>query len=274
MTRRFAIVGHPVAHSLSPRIHLMFGQASGIDLCYERLLAPLDDFSGAASRFFAAGGSGLNVTLPFKEQAFAWVDATDRHAEHARAVNTIGVERGRHVGFNTDGLGLLSDLVDGNGFRPRGSRILILGAGGAVRGVLGPLLDAGPDEIVVANRTHERALRLVAELADPRLLAVAMDAVGGQFDLVINGTSASLLGRVPVVPAAIVYGSLCYDMAYGAAPTAFCRWALDHEADKAVDGLGMLIEQAAIAFRLWHGVLPATSEVRNRLREELRAASG
>jgi shikimate dehydrogenase len=268
MTQRFAVVGNPVAHSLSPRIHQMFGAALGIELAYERLLAPLDDFEGTAERFFAAGGSGLNVTLPFKERAFAWVSMADADAQRARAVNTIAIAAGRTVGFNTDGAGLLRDLRQ-FGVNPHERRFLIAGAGGAVRGALGPLLDAAPREVLISNRTMARAEQLAADLAHPRLRAVAPDALEGKFDVVINGTSTSLLGTLPPIPVAAIEGSFAYDMAYAATATPFLEWAIDGGAARAVDGLGMLVEQAAIAFERWHGVLPDTSDVRVRLRRGL-----
>jgi shikimate dehydrogenase len=271
MTQRFAVVGNPVAHSLSPRIHQMFGAMLGIELAYERLLAPLDDFEGTLERFFGAGGSGLNVTVPFKERAFAWVSMADAHARRARAVNTIALAAGRTHGFNTDGLGLLRDLRH-QGVDPRDRRFLIAGAGGAVRGALGPLLDAAPREVVVTNRTMARAEQLAADLADPRLRAVAPDALDGRFDVVINGTSTSLLGTLPPVPVAAIQGSFSYDMAYAATPTRFVAWAVDGGAARAIDGLGMLIEQAALAFERWHGVLPDTAGVRVHLRRGLAQA--
>jgi shikimate dehydrogenase len=267
MTRRFAVVGHPIAHSLSPRIHALFADSAGIPIGYQRLLAPLDDFVGTVERFVADGGAGFNVTLPFKEQAFAWVDAADRYATRARAVNTVVVDSERR-GFNTDGLGLLRDL-ESLGQTVRARRILIVGAGGAARGVLDPLLDQAPAQIVIANRTPARAEQLVVEFGDPRLRAVPFEAVRDRFDIVINGTSASLSADVPALPAHAVSDSFCYDMAYGARPTAFCDWAHRHGAAQVADGLGMLVEQAALAFELWHGVLPETVDVRTRLRSEI-----
>jgi shikimate dehydrogenase len=267
VTRRFAVVGNPVAHSLSPRIHALFGEATGIELDYGRLLAPLGDFAGTVERFLAGGGAGFNVTLPFKEQAFRWVDAADREASRARAVNTV-VVAARRQGHNTDGPGLVRDLAV-HGVAAPARRILIVGAGGAVRGVLGPLLDAAPDAIVIANRTPERAQRLADEFGDRRLRAVAFHRLSPPFDVVVNGTSASLLDDVPALPEETVRGAFCYDMAYAPEPTSFCRWAMRHGAERSADGLGMLIEQAALAFELWHGVLPSTVDLRSRLRREI-----
>jgi shikimate dehydrogenase len=271
MQQRFAVIGNPIAHSLSPRIHQLFAQAAGIALEYRHLLAPPDDFEGTISRFFAAGGAGVNVTLPFKEAAFAWVDDADRAAVRAGAVNTVALIAGRHVGFNTDGPGLLRDLCATHGVAIEGRRILVIGAGGGVRGVLGPLLDAGAAEIVVANRTPARAQSVVEVFADRRLRAVALDAVSASFDVIVNGTSASLSGDVPDVDPAIVANGFCYDMAYAAAPTPFLAWAQQNGAAAIVDGLGMLIEQAALAFQIWHAVLPDTRAVTTRIRAELTA---
>lgn len=263
--RRFAVMGNPIAHSLSPRIHAAFAAASGIELRYEALLIPLDEFEGALERFFtAADVGGVNVTLPFKERAYAAVDEHDRLAERAGAVNTIA-RRGAHLaGFNTDGPGLVADLGR-QGVTLEGARIILLGAGGAVRGVLQPLLDAGAAEVQLVNRTRARAEELAAHFNDPRLRVVE-GAELAPAGLIINGTSASLAGQLPDLPAERLQGAFCYDMAYAKEPTPFCIWAGRSGAREISDGLGMLVEQAAEAFRIWHGVRPDTARVLEGLR--------
>ncbi|HEX7034695.1 MAG TPA: shikimate dehydrogenase [Pseudomonadales bacterium] len=279
MTDRYAVIGHPVAHSLSPRIHAAFAAATRQDLCYELLPAPPDAFAATAAAFFAAGGAGLNVTVPFKEEAAGWVDELDGAARQAGAVNTI-VRRGtRFAGYNTDGPGLVQDLTANCGVALTGARVLLVGAGGAARGVVGPLLAERPERLVIANRTAERA-RALAEAARPSSRGSALegggfDSLGGAFDLIVNATSAGLDGDVPPIPAALVRGAVCYDMLYDrsgrAAETAFCRWAAAAGAARTLDGLGMLVEQAALAFELWRDVRPATGPVLEWLR---RGADG
>jgi shikimate dehydrogenase len=261
---RYAVIGNPVAHSLSPRIHAAFARQTGQRLRYDRLLAPLDGFREVADRFFAAGGKGLNVTVPFKAEAADWVDELDPLARLAGAVNTIRADALGRVGFNTDGIGLLRDLEVNQGESLAGARVLLLGAGGAARGALASLLAAGPEALVVANRTLARAETVVAgfarETAGVILRAAAFAELDGKFDVVINATSAGLDDAVPAVPAAVLQGAFAYDMMYGRA-TAFCTWAQSHGARRAVDGLGMLVEQAAEAFRIWRGVQPVTGDL-------------
>ncbi len=273
MRRKFAVIGHPVAHSLSPQIHAQFAEAAGIDLSYERLLAPLDGFAATVSDFFATGGSGLNVTLPFKEQAFAWVQRHDSYAAQAGAVNTIAREGDGFCGYNTDGLGLVRDLA--SYLALAGARVLLLGAGGAVRGVLAPLLAAAPAALVLSNRTFSRAQVLAAAFAGPErpLQAVALADLQGPFDLIINGTAASLAGETLALAPALAQGALCYDMAYSAHSahaTAFCQWGQGAGARLVLDGLGMLIEQAAAAFHIWHGLLPDTRQMHAQLRAQIQ----
>jgi shikimate dehydrogenase len=266
MTRRFVVVGNPVGHSMSPRIHRMFAEQTGRDLEYEILLAPLDGFVRSMQSFFAAGGSGANVTLPFKEAAFDWVTTCDEYAGAAGAVNTIVASGDRFLGYNTDGVGLVRDLTTNLGCDLRGKRVLILGAGGAVRGIIGPVLGASPNCVVVANRTGSKAQALVDRFEDPRLSAVDPDALDRVFDVVINGTSAGLIGSLPKLRGRAVEGSLVYDMVYGVNAVPFCAWARDHGAARAVDGLGMLVEQAAEAFVLFHGIRPDSTAVLRALR--------
>jgi shikimate dehydrogenase len=267
MTRRYAVIGNPVKHSLSPRIHAMFGELTGVSLEYTALLAPLDGFVRTVEAFFGSGGSGVNVTLPFKEAAYDWVTECDEHAGTAAAVNTVvRVEHGFR-GCNTDGIGLVRDLTSNLGITLRAARLLVLGGGGAVRGVLGPLLGTSPASLTIANRTMARATALVERLEDPRLRAVALAELEGPFDVVINGTSAGLLGARPQIAPGVVAGTVVYDMVYGANAAPFLRWAVEQGAARAHDGLGMLVEQAAEAFVLWHGVRPDSAAVLARLRQ-------
>jgi shikimate dehydrogenase len=269
---RYAVVGNPVAHSLSPRIHQAFAAATGQALTYETLPAPLDGFATVVDRFFADGGMGLNVTVPFKAQAAAWADDLDEAAQAAGAVNTIVRQSDGFRGYNTDGPGLVRDLTGNCGLDLHGARVLLLGAGGAARGVARPLLLQGPARLVIANRTRSRAEELLAGLsasAPSRALeAVALDDLHGSFDLLINATSAGLSDAIPGIAPQFVTGAVCYDMVYAVAPgdTAFCRWAAAHGARRVIDGLGMLVEQAALAFELWRGVMPQSRPVLEHLR--------
>jgi len=272
MPQRYAVIGNPIAHSKSPAIHAAFARQTGQDLDYGRLLGDPDDFPGAVRRFFGAGGKGLNVTVPFKEQACALVDECSPGASSAGAVNTlIPLPDGRLRGDNTDGVGLVRDLSVNHGFRFAGRRVLLLGAGGAARGVLRPLLATGLADLLIANRTAARAVALAAAVADLGAvrgcgLADLGDDPG--FDLIINATSAGLTGEVPKLPPrCLAPGAWTYDMLYADTPTPFCRWGLAQGAGQALDGLGMLVEQAAESFRLWRGVLPRTAPVIAMLRQ-------
>lgn len=276
MTDRYAVVGNPVGHSLSPRIHAAFAAATGEDLVYEKLLAPVDGFADTVSRFFQSGGRGVNVTVPFKEEAFRWVDRLDRAARLAGAVNTIVTRPDGFHGHNTDGAGLVRDLAMGCGVGLAGARILLLGAGGAARGALHPLLEAAPESLTVANRTPARADDLAAvarrSAGSVSVRSAGLADLAGRFDVVINATSAGLTGQEQpaAVNAGAVAGAFCYDMIYAAGPdpaaTPFCRWAAAHGARQVRDGLGMLVQQAALAFELWRGVVPPVSPVLELLR--------
>lgn len=272
MTDRYAVVGNPVGHSKSPRIQAAFARQTAQDLSYETLLAPLDDFEATIEAFFNAGGKGLNITVPFKEQAWAMCPVRSQRAEKAGAVNTLLLGKdGLLYGDNTDGVGLLRDLQNNHGVVLKGLRVLLLGAGGAVRGVLGPLLAAEPAQLVVANRTTGKAEQLAALFADEgNITAFSFPALTGQgFDLIINGTSASLSGELPNLPEGILrQGGCCYDMMYGR-DTPFLGWARSHGAGQTCDGLGMLVEQAAEAFWVWRQIRPDTGEVLQMLRNEL-----
>jgi shikimate dehydrogenase len=260
---RYAVVGHPIAHSRSPEIHAAFARATGQDIVYERLLAPLDGFVATVNAFAQAGGRGCNVTTPFKQEAFALsIDRTPR-AELAGAVNTLRWDDGRWMGDTTDGVGLVRDLADNLGVRLRGRSILLLGAGGATRGVVEPLLAQSPARLCIANRTIERAEALVDVFAGVGSVeAVSPTALREPFDIVVNATSAELSGEASSWPDAIVGPrTLAYDMSYADQPTAFMRWARERGAAGIADGLGMLIEQAAESFFVWRGVRPDTRPV-------------
>ncbi|MEQ5803645.1 shikimate dehydrogenase [Halomonas sp. H10-9-1] len=270
MTDRYCVFGHPVAHSKSPAIHAAFAEQTGEAIEYTAIEAPLDGFAGAWRRFTAEGGRGANVTVPFKEEAFRLCDTLSQRARRAGAVNTLALgDNGLTYGDTTDGIGLVRDLQR-HGVALAGARILVLGAGGAVRGILEPLLAAGPKSLCVANRTAVKACALAADFADlGEIEGGGFDAVSGPFDLVINGTSASLAGDLPPLPDDLFApGATAHDMMYGAEPTVFLRWAEAHGA-RTVDGLGMLVEQAAESFFQWHGVRPATAPVLERLRQAL-----
>ncbi|ABI58165.1 shikimate dehydrogenase [Alkalilimnicola ehrlichii MLHE-1] len=270
MTDRYAVMGNPIEHSKSPEIHRMFAEQTGQAIAYERMRVPLEGFEPAVRAFFASGGKGLNITVPFKEQAWVLVDRRAPRAERAGAVNTLLAEAGRLVGDNTDGTGLVRDLTVNHGAALQGRRVLVIGAGGAVRGVLPALLPEAPGEVVIANRTVARAEALVELFADQgRLSAVGFDRLQGPFDVVINGTSAGLAGELPPLPDDLLApGATCYDMVYGDQPTPFVRWARAHGAAMAVDGLGMLVEQAAESFLIWRGVRPESAPVIAALRPE------
>jgi len=266
MMRRCAVVGNPIAHSLSPTIHRMFASQVGIELQYDAILSPLDGVVGTLNSFFASGGLGVNVTVPFKEVAFGWVSSRDAYAGAAGAVNTIVATNGIHRGYNTDGIGLINDLTTNLGCSLSGKRLLVLGAGGAVRGIVGPLLGSSPSCVVIANRTVARARELIERFEDPRLVAANLERPGEAFDVVINGTSAGLTGELPNMDGSALRGSLVYDMVYGANARVFCAWAIQMGVARVVDGLGMLVEQAAEAFRLFHGMRPDGAVVLRTLR--------
>ncbi len=264
MTDRYAVFGHPIAHSKSPQIHAAFARQSGQDMHYEAILAPLDDFAGSIAEFIAAGGRGANVTVPFKEEAFRLVNRLSARAQHAGAVNTLTFDSGNIAGDNTDGAGLVADLTRNLNCVLAGKRILLLGAGGAARGVIEPLLDQQPAELVIANRTVSRAQELV-ELFAHGIRACSFDAADTPFDIIINATAASLAGDLPPLsPRVFTQDTLAYDMMYGR-DTPFLDFARTHEA-RTADGLGMLVEQAAEAFYLWRGVRPDTAPVITSLR--------
>ncbi|MEJ2645751.1 MAG: shikimate dehydrogenase [Gammaproteobacteria bacterium] len=276
MPDRYAVVGHPIAHSKSPRIHGMFAVQTGQQLVYDAMDVEPGRFAAAVGEFRAGGGRGLNVTVPFKEQAWALAEQRSARAQRAGAVNTLVFDGdGPIFGDNTDGLGLVRDLTVNQGVMLEGRRVLLVGAGGAARGVLEPLLAQRPALLVIANRTPEKAVELARLFCDlGHVEGCGFPVLDGQrFDVVINATAAGLQGEVPPLPTDVAAADgWCYDMMYGSGPTAFVRWARQQGVAHAVDGLGMLVEQAAESFRIWRGVRPLSAPVIAALRAELAAA--
>ncbi|ROR98986.1 shikimate dehydrogenase [Sinobacterium caligoides] len=272
---QYAVFGNPIEHSRSPDIHHAFARETDQSLAYGKQCVPVDDFTQAAVQFFADGGRGLNITVPFKLEAYQFADTLTKRARQAGAVNTLAVQAdGSILGDNTDGIGMVSDIVDHLGWSLAGRRVLVLGAGGAVRGVLGPILAQQPSQLVIANRTSAKAEALAkAFTADIAVVGCGFERLDGhQFDVVINGTSASLAGDLPPLPATLLATEgKCYDMMYGAEPTVFMRWAQQHGAASVSDGLGMLVGQAAEAFALWRDVRPSVAPVIEVIRAELTA---
>ena len=274
---RYAVVGHPVAHSQSPFIHAEFARQTGESVVYERVLCPLDGFAATLRAFAADGAAGCNVTMPFKFSAFGLVQEPTGRARLAGACNTLRFGATAWQGDNTDGAGLVRDIEGNAGTAIRGSRILLIGAGGAAAGALGPLLAAGAAEVVIANRTLQRAQALVARHAvavpaGSSLRACPLDACGSRFDIVVNASSSSVEGTgVPVEASVLRPGGLAIDMMYGAAAAGFIAWARANGA-RGRDGLGMLVEQAAEAFFFWRGVRPSTQGVLAALRRRVDAA--
>jgi len=272
--RCFAVVGHPVAHSKSPQIHEDFARQCGVSLSYEAIALDPGAFEQGVRNIRAGGIAGANVTVPFKQAAWRLADKLTDRAQLAQAVNTLSFSAGDVIhGDNTDGVGLMRDIQKNLGFSCAGARVLVVGAGGAARGIFQPLLDSSPGELVIANRTLSRARELLAAFASPIGSTVCNleDLSSTAFDLVINATAASLMGEVPNLPNGIFSnGALAYDLAYADQPTPFMRWAMDAGAVRAVDGLGMLVEQAAESFWIWHQHRPQTAPVISALRSGSR----
>lgn len=269
MSDRYAVIGNPIAHTKSPVLHAAFAQQCGQDMTYEAILGPLGGFRQTVEAFRDTGGRGLNVTAPFKLEALAFADRLTERARLAQAVNTLLFDENGVLGENTDGVGLVCDIQDGEGVSLSGKRILLLGAGGAARGVLLPLLEQEPSHLVIANRTPGRAKALQALLAGRGNVDAGgfLEFPGMQFDVVINATSASQSGdAVPLSADCFAAGSLAYDMVYGKGHTPFMRDALERGAGKVVDGLGMLVAQAAESFYLWRGVRPDVAPVIKMIR--------
>lgn len=267
MTDSYAVVGNPIGHSKSPLIHTAFALQTQQDMVYDKRLWPQDAFTLEATAFFAAGGAGLNVTVPFKEDAFAFAQQYTPRARQAGAVNTLKLmDNGQVLGDNTDGAGLVADFKR-LGWILKGRSILILGAGGAVRGILGPLLAEQPSVITIANRTQEKAAQLVTLFPGSPLHACGLDQLGSPFDIVINGISAGLHGQMPNLSEIIWQrDTKAYDMVYGADGTPFLKLAAQNGVVELADGLGMLVGQAAEAFLLWRGVAPDVEPVLALLR--------
>jgi shikimate dehydrogenase len=273
MTDRYAVIGHPIAHSKSPLIHAEFAQQTGEDISYAAILAPLDGFEKTVRAFITGGGKGMNVTVPFKQEAYALCDELSERAELAGAVNTLSFADGKILGDTTDGKGLIRDIIGNLGFAIEGKSVLVIGAGGAARGTLAPLLRCNPSRLVIANRTHAKAAelaRLIAPLdkKQKHIEAKTFELLANdKFDLVINATSASLQNALPEMPKHIQLNqSLAYDMMYAKMPTLFMKFATEHGAERVSDGLGMLVEQAAESFFVWRGVRPETKAVLKKMR--------
>ena len=269
---QYRVFGNPIHHSKSPNIHKAFAHATKQQINYQAQLVAENKFEHTVKAFFADGGKGLNITVPFKQRAFAMAQVLSPAAEKAEAANTLYLnEQGQLVADNTDGMGLVRDITHNLSGELKAKRILVLGAGGAVRGVLQPILAQLPRQVVIANRTFSKAqtlAALVASLGD--IEAVPIELLKGPFDWIINGTSASLAGDLPTLPKGLLTNSSrCYDMMYSAQTTIFNAWALKQGAAHANDGLGMLVEQAAQSFNLWRGILPPTAQVLSTLRSEL-----
>ncbi len=266
----YAVMGNPVAHSLSPQIHAMFARQFRIRLDYRRIQVDVGGFDQAVDSFRAEGGQGLNVTVPFKIEAWELADRRTERAQLAGAANTLWFTDDRVHADNTDGVGMCRDIAGNVDFGLAGRRVLVVGAGGAVRGVLGPLLEASPAAVMIANRSVDKAETLAGVFAGlSRIETGGFDALPGRsFDLVINGTSASLQGELPPLPGGLFNdGALAYDMMYARERTPFLRWAGEHGAARLADGLGMLVEQAAESFNVWHGKRPDTGPVIEALRQ-------
>jgi shikimate dehydrogenase len=270
---QYAVFGNPIKHSKSPQIHAAFAAQTGQALNYRAQLVELGKFAQAAREFFSSGGRGLNITVPFKLDACEFADELSGRARLAGAVNTLALQDdGRIYGDNTDGVGLTRDINDNLGWPIAERRVLLLGAGGAARGVLEPLLRKHPALLVIANRTVDKAQQLARAFADlGAVRGCSFDAlVGNQFDLVINATSAGMSGELPPLPTDLLSdGCCCYDLVYGAQPTPFMRWAASETAWAVADGLGMLVEQAAESFCIWRGVRPNTKPVIDAVRAAL-----
>ena len=272
----YAVFGNPIKHSKSPAIHAAFARQFGEEFGYRAVRVEPAEFEDKVRAFFERGGCGLNITVPFKERAFAMATQVSDRAARARAANFLmPTEDGGLLADNTDGIGLVRDMAANQGWQLGGRRALILGAGGAVRGILKPLLQEGPDSVFIANRTSSRAKDLADEFQEEGVTIAGggFGALDGQsFDLIINGTSAGLAGEMPALPALFLSDRCCcYDMVYGAEPTPFMRWSAGQAAWAIADGLGMLVEQAAESFYLWRGHRPGTGEIIQSLRQQMAA---
>ena len=265
---QYLVFGNPIKQSRSPIIHQLFANQTQQQLNYQSKYVELNEFSATIARCIKTGVKGANVTVPFKEEAMALCNQLTERAQLAGAVNTLSFVNGEILGDNTDGQGLVQDLLNNN-VELKNSRILLLGAGGAAKGVILPLLAQLPAAIVIANRTIAKAESLITKFNNEKLSSCGFtDLNDEKFDLIINATSASLSGNIPPIPYELVANTLCYDMVYGKELTPFLKWAKEHGAIKVIDGLGMLVGQAAESFRVWRNVLPEITPVLNILRKE------
>lgn len=270
MTDHYAVIGNPISHSKSPLIHTDFARQTDQDMDYITRQVPLDNLVAGLKELQQQGFKGINITVPFKEQAWQMVTDKSEHAQRAGAINTIVFnDDGTLTGANTDGIGLCRDLLKNHQIELKSKRILLLGAGGAARGVVEPLLKSQPSLLFIANRTTSKALDLCRLFEGfGHIRGGSYDALTGSFDVIINATSASLNGEIPPIADTVLNkNSVCYDMMYSNTDTAFVTWAKQHGAAKAIDGLGMLVEQAAEAFRLWRGVTPETDKLIMQIRQ-------
>lgn len=269
---QYRVFGNPIKHSRSPFIHQSFAKVTKQNLNYQTQLADLDGFANAITEFIAQGGKGANVTVPFKEQALTLADELSDRARLAGAVNTLTFKEGKIYGDNTDGEGLVQDLLR-NTVQLEDSRILLLGAGGAAKGVILPLLAQNPKSITIANRTISKAEKLIEQFNNGKLTACGFEQTAEQeFDIIINATSASLSGKLPAISTSIIQcNTVCYDMVYGKSLTPFLAWAQLQGASRVIDGLGMLVSQAAESFDIWRGVKPSVEPVLHELRTSLNA---
>ncbi len=261
----YAVFGSPIKHSKSPRIHKLFAEQTQQALVYDDQEVPAEQFQSAVSDFFEQGGKGLNCTLPLKELAWSFADIKTERAELSKAVNTLALQAdGSILGDNTDGVGLLTDLINNHQVKLSNTHVLILGAGGASRGIILPILEQNVASLVIANRTIDKAINLANEFTHKGTITGCGfdDLANQQFDLIINATSSSLSNDLPPLPENILRkNGVCYDLAYGNEPTTFVKWGKKNQASKSLDGLGMLVEQAAEAFFIWRGVRPNTKDV-------------
>lgn len=273
MTDSYAVFGNPIEHSKSPEIHTAFAQQTQQDLVYTKQLVATEGFAAAVKDFQQQGGKGLNITVPFKLDAYALADALSQRARQAGAVNTLILnDDGSIEGDNTDGLGMVNDITQTQGWPIKDKVVLLIGAGGAVRGVLGPILAERPAKVYIVNRTVEKAQQLaVAFSKEGNIEALSFDDIPKKaMDIVINGTSASLSGQLPPLPVEIIAAdTACYDMMYAKEATAFLAWAQQQGSLKLADGLGMLVGQAAEAFHIWRGIKPSTVEVIDQLKQQM-----
>jgi shikimate dehydrogenase len=273
MSDAYAVFGNPISQSKSPVIHRQFCEQTGEDMTYTKQLVPEGEFASAANRFFAEGGRGLNITAPFKQDAFAYADTLTERAQRAGAVNLLTRRAdGSISGDTTDGVGMINDMLN-IGWELTGKQVLILGAGGAVRGVLEPLLAQNPAKLCIANRTASKACELARDFHElGNVCGSSLEALAGQsFDVVINGTSASLHGELPPLPRNLLANNAaCYDMTYASEPTVFMRWAQANGAQDITDGLGMLVGQAAESFFEWRRIRPEVVPVITQLRRKMQ----